>query len=871
MKTSYARLLPLLIWSFALACFPTAAGAATRTWDGGGGDGVWGTAANWSGDVAPATGDDVVISVAGSVVVEFKSGTARIRSLQCSGGLTLSGGTLSFSGGASSVNGALSLKGGSLEISGAGASFTSKGTVNHTGSDLSVSGGALMRLTGLTRLSNPTSGSVSLYVSDATSLLDLPDVTSFGVTDYYRLSLRATTGGRVSLPRLSAVDGALSASADSGGAVVELPGLVGLLSRNRPGTSLIQAREGGSVLIPNVNALDLVNLSLQGSGQVPTSQIRSFTRGELTLDGVTNHFPALTNLDASLVFLSTKARSTITGVRHLNPPDSGGLKFQVSDAGTELSFPNLTNVLVNPYYRLELDAYGGARLSLPKLSLIDGPIDAYSDGVGSVVDLPALVGLLRNPKPGGAYVEARNGGSVLIPNVTSLDLVNLTLRGPGQTPTAQITSFTGADLTLEGVTNSFPSLVHLDGSSVYLSGKARASIAGLTQLIPPDSGSSRLQVSDAGSELVLPNVTAAPVNPYYRLQLYAYGGGRLSLPKLSFIDGAIDAYSDGTGSVVDLPGLNGLLGNPKAGGAYIEGRNGGSVLIPNVTALDNINLTLRGAALTPTAQLTSFSDAELHLDNVIGNFASLSRFWNADLTLENHSQLTLPLVTELVVTNSTTSTLAVRDASVLSLPNMTRATVQDYYQLELYAYSGSRLELPKLSTVLGALDVYADGAGSVVDLSGIRGRLANTSPGPGEHRGPHRRNRNDSERHRDRSLLPHRPGGGPGLDRTAQAAHRLQRDHRRRERRVLTPHRHHRHQVRLSQRRDRGLPAPRRFADHRHPWTCHRGSQSSHRDQLGDHQSRGRPDQRGLVQRRLSIRQRPGGQRSIARLRCRLG
>lgn len=36
------------------------AAAATRTWDAGGANSNWTTAANWQGDVAPAAGDDLV-------------------------------------------------------------------------------------------------------------------------------------------------------------------------------------------------------------------------------------------------------------------------------------------------------------------------------------------------------------------------------------------------------------------------------------------------------------------------------------------------------------------------------------------------------------------------------------------------------------------------------------------------------------------------------------------------------------------------------------------------------------------------------------------------------------------------------------------
>ena len=48
----------LLVLSLFL--FTTAAHAAHVVWDGGGGDPFWSTAANWVGDVVPATGDDLV-------------------------------------------------------------------------------------------------------------------------------------------------------------------------------------------------------------------------------------------------------------------------------------------------------------------------------------------------------------------------------------------------------------------------------------------------------------------------------------------------------------------------------------------------------------------------------------------------------------------------------------------------------------------------------------------------------------------------------------------------------------------------------------------------------------------------------------------
>ncbi len=47
---------------------PMPAYAATSTWDGGAGDGLWSSAANWSGDVLPTASSSVVIALSGAVV-----------------------------------------------------------------------------------------------------------------------------------------------------------------------------------------------------------------------------------------------------------------------------------------------------------------------------------------------------------------------------------------------------------------------------------------------------------------------------------------------------------------------------------------------------------------------------------------------------------------------------------------------------------------------------------------------------------------------------------------------------------------------------------------------------------------------------------
>src|SRR5690242_8047968 len=60
--------------------------AAVITWDGEGADGLWSNAANWSGNILPSTGDDVildnsVVSASYTVILPGGNSSIAIRSL----------------------------------------------------------------------------------------------------------------------------------------------------------------------------------------------------------------------------------------------------------------------------------------------------------------------------------------------------------------------------------------------------------------------------------------------------------------------------------------------------------------------------------------------------------------------------------------------------------------------------------------------------------------------------------------------------------------------------------------------------------------------------------------------------------------------
>ena len=105
---SRAAIVMLIFMVGAIAAYP-----ATRTWDGGGSDANWQTAANWSDDIAPAAGDDLVFPASGgqqsnnnnfflftsfnSITVEGGAYTLSGNPIRLVNGLTVSGGTQTFS------------------------------------------------------------------------------------------------------------------------------------------------------------------------------------------------------------------------------------------------------------------------------------------------------------------------------------------------------------------------------------------------------------------------------------------------------------------------------------------------------------------------------------------------------------------------------------------------------------------------------------------------------------------------------------------------------------------------------------------------------------------------------------------------------
>ncbi len=125
---------PFLIVLFCMFLFTESAFAATRTWDGGGATNNWSETANWSGDLVPASGDDVVFdgtSTKDCLVNQNITVNTLNMNAGYSGTVTIGAGfTASFTN-ASTFSSAFTASDGSLNF---GSTFTLAGAAFNAGS-----------------------------------------------------------------------------------------------------------------------------------------------------------------------------------------------------------------------------------------------------------------------------------------------------------------------------------------------------------------------------------------------------------------------------------------------------------------------------------------------------------------------------------------------------------------------------------------------------------------------------------------------------------------------------------------------------------------------------------------------------------------
>ena len=134
----------------------------------------------------------------------------------------------------------------------------------------------------------------------------------------------------------------------------------------------------------------------------------------------------------------------------------------------------------------------------------------------------------------------------------------------------------------------------------------------------------------------------------------ATSGGKVDLSAVTTDAGnRVQFYADGTGSTIDLSGLTAMT-DTVAYNDSIEARNGASILIPLITSLDRVDLTIRDTASVTTSQIASCKQATLYVSGgAAPDFSSLATLdFTSGGTLQADgagSVLALPALTTLQV------------------------------------------------------------------------------------------------------------------------------------------------------------------------------------------------------------------------------
>jgi autotransporter-associated beta strand protein len=401
-----------------------------------------------------------------------------------------------------------------------------------------------------------------------------------------------------------------------------------------------------------------------------------------------------------------------------NNQDYATRRFTARNAGSRISASNVTSLSISgTSAALNLEADSGGVVDLRSVGSVSlgqyNYLTIDADGPGSTINLSALATLPTN----GVTIDLGNGATLLWNNPATLRAAQFTVTGTG-------------------VTVNTSNLSNVNDSSFRALAGAQYALPALTTFTLTDDYTTNTFLADgANSRLRATNLTTLNVVDYSgEIELVAKAGGRVDATKLTTVNltptGRFELHADGAGSTVDVSLLSALPTN----GVTVDLRNGGTVLWNNPTALKNGILSFTGG----------------------GNTLAVGALANVDgtsLSAESGAALTLGAVTTVasVVTSATDQWVADGANSRVSLTNLATANVSADYghleviarvggyvdlknltaasatgtsgEFELRAQSGGTVDARKLTAVTlgssGTFLVYADGAGSTVNLSAL--------------------------------------------------------------------------------------------------------------------------------------------------------
>jgi hypothetical protein len=358
--------------------------------------------------------------------------------------------------------------------------LTVNGATTIDGANLSALGGATLSLPAVSSYAVPQLFKVqSFFRAEGTgSVLVMPNLTSItGSTQAFSyLNVEALAGGRVDLASLGTITGPAGGSgnlhgvrllADGFDSTIDLTYLTSFTNNApAPGSSL-EARNGGTILDPRLTELDGVDLPIDGTGTLSTTQITTLRRGDVTIsggsapdlsnissidgsrffisDGITLSLNA-SSIDGASFFVGSGATLSLPAASSYMVPQLFNVQsfFQAEGTGSVLAIPNLTDIRgsTQAFSYLNVEALAGGKVDLASLGTIIGPgggsgnlhgVRLLADGSDSTIDLTSLTSFTNDAPTPDSRLEVRNGGTVelVTTGTTTFGGVHVTFDEPG--------------------------------------------------------------------------------------------------------------------------------------------------------------------------------------------------------------------------------------------------------------------------------------------------------------------------------------------------------------------------------------------------------------------------------------------------------
>jgi hypothetical protein len=287
--------------------------------------------------------------------------------------------------------------------------------------------------------------------------------------------------------------------------------------------------------------------------------------------------------------------------------------------------------------------------------LFDDPV-FQADGATSRLDLSGVT-VWRGPgqtrtgtTSNHITVQATNGGTVDLPNVTSISVGNSYFQAldGGQINLTGLTSFAGANRSLGvnaldarrgGAAIVAPALASLSNVNLRLAGDASLSVGQLGSFVHGDIRVSRdanlggvltlpvttidepaldgpdnvsFVADGAGSRLDLSGVTAWHAAGNVTLRVQATNGGAVDLSHVADIANVNTLFQALDGGQVNLAGLTSFTAPVSTPPSALDARRGGAAIVaPALTGLTNVTLSLGGSASLGLGHLSSFTHGNI--------------------------------------------------------------------------------------------------------------------------------------------------------------------------------------------------------------------------------------------------------------------